>query len=369
MAPALGLLGDLVLPDVALTPRVAEVPPRPDLLGPILGEVVGAADVGHGVVLLFQRPDGRPRDVAVGVQREEVDREPTRVDVVDGDCPFHRARVGEVAPLRRPDCVGLVVLIEAGLAVPAHEVLEHEHARAPARPLELEGSRGLPVRLPVDRADARRVAEPSVRNLAVPRVEVVVVQRLEDVAVLDVPAVAHDADPTVAEQLVVPREHGHQAGRTHVGEDESADFETRVRGVLDLVHERAAGRLARHLDHVAVAVVEPPVVHAPDAVALHRSVVERRLAVTTVLVQQVGVAFGIAEQDQVLAEHLDSDRVARSLVVVSGAPAEVRRHLDGEPVAPEHVAGRGAGAHHDVFELFLRTHGRTSLLALRPRSP
>src|SRR5262249_38660815 len=96
----------------------------------------------------------------------------------------------------------------------------------------------------------------------------------------------------------------------------------------------AAVRLARLLQAAAFNVEQPAMVAAADAALLDLAVVERRAAMAAARIDQARPAGAVAEQDQLLAEHLDGARRG------SG----VGRHAHGMPVAAQQLAHRRAAA-------------------------
>ena len=124
--------------------------------------------------------------------------------------------------------------------------------------------------------------------------------------------------------------------------------------MCDLLVEPAARRFAGHLDHVAVAVVEPAVVEAADAIVLHSAIAERGAAGAAMLAHEVRLAPGVAEQDEVLAEDGDADGIVDTAVA---AAAHVLGDLHRQPVAAKDFAGRCSRPHLNHLEFFVVPQG------------
>ena len=156
-------------------------------------------------------------------------------------------------------------------------------------------------------------------------------ERLEPVAFLDVPR-----DVAMRVRNRGPFEVGESGlflRRSHVGPHDAAALDARVGSDADLVHEAAAGRLARHVDALALDVEFPAVIDAAQPAFLVAAEEQGRRAMGTALVQQPDAAGGVAERDQPLAQELDADRRAVGLGKLLG---EQRRY----PIAPHEIAHR-----------------------------
>ena len=230
----------------------------------------------------------------------------------------------------------LVILIHA--RVPG--VLERNVAGAPGSGLKPDRSGRVAVVAVMESVNRIAALEPSVGDLPVPDVQHVVQSLQECIRLLDAVALSGHAQPVLTEQRRVPGEWRLQLRRAHVGEDQPADLDARVRRMLHGVAETPPRRLAGHIEAVAVSVVEPSVVEAPQPLILNAPVQERRPAVGAVLFQQPRFARGVPEEHEALAQHLDSHRVLRAGAYRPPATVEVRRRLHRKPVPPKHLARR-----------------------------
>ena len=130
---------------------------------------------------------------------------------------------------------------------------------------------------------------------------------------------------------------------------------------MDGVLETAPLGLRRGVDHVAVNVVLPPVVDAPEAAPVAPVLVpaeeERGAPVRALIRQQADTPFDVPECHQGLSQEADA----------SGRPARLRyllREERGKPVPPEHVPHRRSGAHTaQELVLFLREQGHDIFLS------
>ena len=102
----------------------------------------------------------------------------------------------------------------------------------------------------------------------------------------------------------------HFVGRAHVAPDKPAGFACRIGFMLHAVGYEAVGRLRRHLDDVAVYVELPAVIEAAQAAILVAREHQRGAPVRAIFVEHADAAFGVAENDEVLAEQTDLDRRA-----------------------------------------------------------
>src|SRR5215472_7665369 len=89
---------------------------------------------------------------------------------------------------------------------------------------------------------------------------------------------------------------------THVGKNDARRFSARVGRVVNLVFERAAGRLRRSFQNSARHVVFPAVVDAPQAALFVAAIKQRRTSVRTMLSQEPDAALAIAEGDEIFSE-------------------------------------------------------------------
>ena len=131
-------------------------------------------------------------------------------------------------------------------------------------------------------------------------------------------------------------ERGHGLARPQVGPDDAAGLVHRVGLHPDLLAER--GRLARHVDALAVHVERPPVVHAAQRRVLVAAEVQRRAAVRAVLLHQADPAAGVAERHQVLAEQPHPGRRAARL-------GDLGRQAGRRPVPAQQLAHQRPRAH------------------------
>src|SRR5690606_15521118 len=144
------------------------------------------------------------------------------------------------------------------------------------------------------------------------------------------------------------------AGRIpHVGPEDVADLDQRVRGELDVLAEARVVRLRGDLDALAGDVVLPAVVGAAQAALLVAAEPQRGAAVGAELVDQAVAAVAVAERDEPLRQQLEPDR-----------GAVVLRELLGDagpyPVLPEQLPHRRAraGAGQKLVDV-LAKHGTT----------
>ena len=158
-----------------------------------------------------------------------------------------------------------------------------------------------------------------------------VLGHLEPVAGV-VDEVRHELDAGQREG-VEHRKLGGELRRAEAGEDQSGELPRGVGAVAELAGDGAVLRLPRRLQNGAVHVEQPAVVAAADAALGDDAVLERRPAVTAVLVQEADPSGEVPEQDQLLAEDLDEDRPLPDLL----------RHRHRQPESPEVLAARGAG--------------------------
>src|SRR5688572_27342825 len=94
----------------------------------------------------------------------------------------------------------------------------------------------------------------------------------------------------------------------------------------------AVGRLAGNLHALSVRVVQPAMIAAAHAVALNVAETEIGAPVRAKGADDADFSFGIAEQNQVFAEHANE---SRPLFQMSG-------NADGPPIAPQELTHRRA---------------------------
>jgi len=144
-----------------------------------------------------------------------------------------------------------------------------------------------------------------VGDLAVPDIEDVVERLQEDVRVLNPISLARQPHAIRAKQLRIVRERRLFLGRSHVGEDQSADFEARVRWVLHRVFEVAVWRLGWGVQALTVPGILPAVVEAAEPIILDPPVVERCPAMRAVLGEQPRFSRAVSIEHQVLGQDPD----------------------------------------------------------------
>src|SRR5262245_64391674 len=88
----------------------------------------------------------------------------------------------------------------------------------------------------------------------------------------------------------------------HVCKDDARRFSARVGRVVNLVFERAAGRLRRSFQNFALDVVFPAVIDAPQAAFFVAAIKQRRTSVRTMLSQEPDAALAIAKGDEIFSE-------------------------------------------------------------------
>ena len=167
-----------------------------------------------------------------------------------------------------------------------------------------------------------RAGHPGVQEHAVERVHRVLGHLQPVAGVVD--EVGHELDAREREG-VEHRELGHVLRGAEVGEDESGELPNGIGAVAKLAGDGTLGRLAGRLENGAVHVEQPAVVAAADAALGEDPVLERCPAMAAMLVQEADTSREVAEQHQLLAEHLDEDGALRELLG--------RRHR--HPEAPE----------------------------------
>src|SRR5204863_6672618 len=91
-------------------------------------------------------------------------------------------------------------------------------------------------------------------------------------------------------------------GPSQVGPDHTAAVATGVRDGLDLLLERALGRLVRHVDTATGYVEFPAVVDASEPVLFVAAEEQRRAPMRAVLSDQSGSTFRISKGDEPLAK-------------------------------------------------------------------
>jgi hypothetical protein len=127
--------------------------------------------------------------------------------------------------------------------------------------------------------------------------------------------------------------------------------------MANLIFEPGLRALKRLIEAVAVWVVLPPVISAPDAVRLDKAVVEGCPPVRAVLPDEAVSPAWIAKQHEIFAE--DSYSPLGLFVV------EIRCCPDHVPVAPEELACRSSTANtREQLVLFMTEHGISSFSSL-----
>ena len=154
---------------------------------------------------------------------------------------------------------------------------------------------------------------------------------------------------------------------SQVGPDDAAGLVHRVGPHPDLLAER--GRLARHVDALAVHVERPPVVHAAQRRVLVAPEVQRRAAVRAVLLHQPDPAAGVPERHQVLAQQPHPRRRAAR---ARGSPRTGRPGSSTGAAARPSASRAHPGQDLVLFRLehavppFLRMTGRCPGLSFSP---
>ena len=157
-----------------------------------------------------------------------------------------------------------------------------------------------------------------------------------------------DVAPAVLPLERLPAREQRRRLRAEVGKHEAAKLLDWVRRDAHLLLEatvRMHRLLEGLLDALAGLVVQPTVVHAPQAVLLRDSVRQVDATVGAEPVDQPQRAAAVLVQHEVLAE--DPDGLGGPSL---GRGAELRRRRDGVPVAAEQVAH---GRRHDAGEPFI----------------
>ena len=96
---------------------------------------------------------------------------------------------------------------------------------------------------------------------------------------------------------------------SEVGPHDAAALVCRIRHGLDFGFEVGLRRLVRHVDAVAVDVELPAVVDAAQAGFFIAAEEQRRAPMRAVALDQAGLAVGVAEADQLLAEQHYPQRI------------------------------------------------------------
>ena len=180
--------------------------------------------------------------------------------------------------------------------------------------------------------------------------------RLQVVALL--PALAVVAMRRRQQRPFELREWRLQLGRPHIGPQNAATLDQRVRFQFDLVAEAALRRLGRHVDALAGVVVLPAVIGAAQPVLLVTAEPQRDAAVRAEFVGQRQIAPGVAPSQQALRHDFHAHRRAFVFRQFLGMH-------DGHPIAPQQRAHRrsrpGLGY---KFVLFGPEHGMLPITAV-----
>src|SRR5439155_27258421 len=208
-------------------------------------------------------------------------------------------------------------------------------------------------------AVAQRVARPRarrhLRRLDAAEVQVhgvagvdVALERLHPVA-----RALIDGDRAAGEHgRLEPRQRWWRLAWAEISPHESAALDARIRARTDLVLERAAGGLDRHVEAASTHVELPAVVHAAQSLRLVASIKEARAAVRTAVLDQSDGARRDAERDEALAEQAHAQRRAVGL-------RQLARQRRRNPVLPHQGAHRGAGSDPTEQLVVVSTqHGR-----------
>ena len=121
--------------------------------------------------------------------------------------------------------------------------------------------------------------------------------------------------------------------RSHVGPEDAAALDERVRGQLHLLRKRGVLRLVRHVDALAGDVVLPAVIRAAQSALLVAAEPERDATVRAELVHQAVASLAVAERDEPLRQQLHAHR---GTVV----PRKLFREQRGNPVAAKRLPER-----------------------------
>ena len=312
-----------------------------DLGFPVVGLALGlfVARPGRhgGAGASFDRVrQGGLHDLSVH-HRQRLDVEADGVGVVDRDPPPDQA--GFLLPRLVPGEVGI-----GDRSGVRHENLRHAGVHGTVGALRRPGVDG-PGRRVLEGQIALTVvaeqigellpADALVQERGVERVQRVLLDlqpvALRDPAAADV-AVRDQDHVLVVDEAVVLRELGHEVGRTHVGEDETAELPRGVPGLSHPLPAPGPGRLGGLLEAASLDVVQPPVVAAANALGLDLPVLHRRAAMGAVAVDEARPPAAVPEGDEILPQ--DSHR--------QGQVRELLRQRHRLPVPPQQLAHRGA---------------------------
>src|SRR6185295_16724228 len=103
------------------------------------------------------------------------------------------------------------------------------------------------------------------------------------------------------EKLVVRQQR--RVARTHVGEDDPANFLTRVCQVADFLPVSAAPGLARLLEHSAAHIVEPAVIQASEPAVFDPAIAQISAPMRAMQADQAEPSLIVAEQHQLFPEY------------------------------------------------------------------
>jgi hypothetical protein len=204
-------------------------------------------------------------------------------------------------------------------------------------------------------------------KLAVPAVEPNAVERIHEVLLALQPVAVRrpgDARPhsgvkAAARRIgpyVVPGKKGHFVERTHVGEYEPHLLPHGIARVLYLGRPRPFW-LQRHLEHLALDVVEPTVIAAAQPAILDPAVLEGGAAMAAAVEHQADPVLAVAKGDEVFPQ--DAHPLRQVLEVLGQA--------DRVPIASQELSARRARTH--MGELGILSRDRQPVCAFHRHPP